>query len=227
MGRVFDADITQVPGVIKEMAAYRTWTDPRLKEEKEKAADDSRKQLHASLALLPVDAGQVDYLYKRLLKGEPQEVVVIRDALLEQKVDLTGKMWSLLGNPKEDQDRRFRAACALAVFTPDDSRWEKTSGDVAATLVIQKPFEIALWTDALKGVGKWLIPPLADFVVEEKRSVSDRGMIASIYGNYAANTPDAYARLEKQLDEKSEPNATIEAKCALAKRQASIGMALL
>ena len=115
----------------------------------------------------------------------------------------------------------------MAVFAPDDARWEKVSGDVAATLVIQKPFVIGQWTDALKGVGTWLIPPLADFLVDEKRSVSERGLIASVYGNYAADTPDAYARLEKQLAEKSEPNATAEAKIALAKKQASIGVALL
>jgi hypothetical protein len=64
-----------------------------------------------------------------------------------------------LKNPKNDQDERFRVASALAVFAPDDSRWEKVSGDVAATLVIQKPFVIGQWTDALKGVGRWLIPP--------------------------------------------------------------------
>ena len=39
--------------------------------------------------------------------------------------------------------------------------------------------------------------------------------------------PDAYARLEKQLDEKSDPDASVDAKIALAKRQASVGVALL
>ena len=33
--------------------------------------NDRRKQLHASLALLPVDATQVEYLYGRLLDAEP------------------------------------------------------------------------------------------------------------------------------------------------------------
>jgi hypothetical protein len=53
----------------------------------------------------------------------------------------------------------------LAAFAPDDPRWEKVGDDVAATLVIQKPFVIAQWTDALKGVGRWLMPPLADFLM--------------------------------------------------------------
>ena len=159
----------------------------------------ARKQLHASLALLPVDSGQVDYLYGRLSRANRRKSIVIREALLDHKQDLMEKLWTLLENPKNDQDQRFRAACALAAFAPDDPRWEKVGGDVAATLVIQKPFVIGQWTDALKGVGKWLIPPLADFLVDEKRSVSERGLIASVYGTYAADLPDAYARLEKAV----------------------------
>src|SRR5262249_29524409 len=121
----------------------------------------------------------------------------------------------------------FRAGCALAVFAPDDPRWGKVSGDVAATLVFQKPFVIAQWTEALKGAGRWLIPPLADLLVDEKRSVSERGLIATVYGTYAADVPDAYAGLEKGLTETSGPDATPKAKVDLAKRQASIGVALV
>src|SRR5208282_5512912 len=185
------------------------------------------KQLHASVALLPVDSGQVEYLYHRLLRGEPQEIIVIREALLVHKQDLTERLWTLLGNPKNDQDQRLRAACALAAFAADDPRWEESSGDVAATLVIQQPFVIAQWTDALKGVERWLIPPLADFLLDEKRSVSERSLIASVYGTYAADLPDAYARLEKQLAETSAPGASVAAKTGLARRQASVGVALL
>jgi formylglycine-generating enzyme required for sulfatase activity len=227
VGRAFDANITQVLGITKEMETYRAWTDPLLKEEKEKSTKDARKQLHASLALLPVDSGQVDYLYGRMLKAESEEVVVIREALFDHKQDLTPKLWTLLENPTTDQDQRFRAACALAAFAPDDLRWKKVSEDVAAMLVIQKPFVIAQWTNALKGAGKWLIPPLADFLVDESRSVSDRGLIASIYGTYATETPNAYARLEGRLTEKSETNASVEAESALAKRQASVGVACM
>ena len=227
--RVLDANTTDVNGIVKEMASYRRWVNPLLQEAYSQAEKDNdpRKQLHASLALLPVDSGQVEYLYGRLLEGDPQEVVVIREALLYHKADLTERLWTLLEDPKNDQDQRFHAASALAAFAPDDPRWEKVCPDVAATLVIQKPFVIAQWTEALKGVGHWLIPPLADFLVDEKRSVSERGLIATVYGKYAADLQDEYARLVNQLAKTSEPNATVEAKVALAKKQASIGMALM
>jgi hypothetical protein len=127
-----------------------------------------------------VDSGQVEYLYGRLLKAQPQEVIVIREALFDHQQDLTERLWILLGNPQQDQDQRLRAACALAAFAPDNPRWEKVSGDVAAALVAQKPFGIAQWIDALKGAGKWLLPTLADFLVDEKRSVSERGLAVRI-----------------------------------------------
>ena len=215
--RLFDAPIDRVPEIIKQMEPYSALTTPLLKDEKEKSANDSPKQLYASLALLPSDSGQVDYLYESLLKGEPQEVVVIREALSDHKSVLTEPLWTFLENPKNAQAERFHAACALAAFAPDDLRWKKVSGDVAAVLMPQRPVVIDQRTDALKGARKWLLPPLADFLVDEKRSVSERGSIATIYGSYAIDTPDGYARLEKQLDEHGTPML----------RQASIGTALM
>ena len=57
---VVNADTAQVPDIIGKMAEYRKWADPLLRQENEKAAVNSRQKLHASLALLPVDPGQVD-----------------------------------------------------------------------------------------------------------------------------------------------------------------------
>jgi formylglycine-generating enzyme required for sulfatase activity len=224
--RLLDVGTSQTPDIIRQMEGYRRWTDPWLRLRFEQAVSP-RQKLHASLALLPVDAGQVGYLYERLLEAQPQEVLVIRQALSGHGDDLTGRLWELLQDPKEDQGRRLRAACALAAFAPDDARWDRVSGDVAATLAAQKPFEIARWTEALKGVGTRLLPPLADFLVDEKRSVSDRGLIAVVYGSYASDTPDGYPCLEEGLTETCKPDATAAAKDALAKKRAGLGVALL
>jgi serine/threonine protein kinase/formylglycine-generating enzyme required for sulfatase activity len=227
--RLLESTTADVPGIVQGMAPYRRWVDPLLQDAFAQAQTegDARKQLHASLALLPADAGQVAYLYERLLEAQPQEVLVIRQALSGHADDLTGRLWQLLRDPKGDQGRRLRAACALAEFAPDDARWDRVSGDVAATPAAQKPFEIARWTEALKGVGGRLLPPLADFLVDEKRSVSERGLIAVVYGSFASDTPDGYARLVKGLTEMCQPDATEEARVALARKRASLGVALL
>jgi eukaryotic-like serine/threonine-protein kinase len=227
--RLLESTTVDAPGIVKDMAAYRRWVNPLLQGAYAQAIseNDPRKQLHVSLALLPVDNEQVEYLYGRLLKAEPQDVLVIRKALSDHKADLTERLWTLLENPKNDQNQRFRAACALATFAPGDTRWEKASGDVAATLVNQDSFVIASWTDALKPVGKWLIPRLADFLADENRSLSAKGLIARVYGTYAVDVPDALARLESQLSETCKPDATTEAKISLARKKVSVGVALM
>ncbi len=227
--RLLESTTADVPVIVKDMIPFRRWVDPLLQDAHAQAEkeNDPRKQLHASLALLPVDAGQVEYLYQRLLKSEPREMIVIREALLEHKADLTARLRQTLGAANNDPDQKFRAACALAFVAPDDDRWENLAADVAAMLVMQEPFVIAQWTDALMGAGRWLTSPLADFLVDEKRGLSERGLIGKIYGRFAADKSDAYGRLEQQLTEKAEPNATVEQKVALAKKQASIGVALL
>lgn len=227
--RLLVSTTADAPAVVKQMGPYRHWVDPLLVDayQEAKADMDARKQLHASLALLPVDPGQLEYLYGRLLKAEPQEVVVIREALQAHQHDVTQRLWIFVETPKNDQDERFRAACALASYVPDDPRWEVAAGKVAATLVIQKPFVIAQWTTALKPIEKWLVPSLAEFLADEGRSTSERSLIASVYGMYADDVHDAYGRLEKQLVEQSKSDDSAEARISLAKRQANIGVALM
>lgn len=224
---LLNANTTKVPTVIAEMNNYRQWTDPLLRAANENASADSSEKLHTSLALLPSDATQVEYLYGQLLSSDPQSVVVIRDALAAHKTELTQRLWDFLEDSSNDQGQRLRVACALAVYDPDNIRWQKVSGDLSAALVVQRPLTIAMWKDALRGVSRFLLPELADFLVDENRSDSERGLIAGIYGDYADEYPGAYAILEDQLSETEEVGTTIETRVALAKKQASIGTALL
>jgi hypothetical protein len=91
----------------------------------------------------------------------------------------------------------------------------------------QKPFEIARWTEVLKPVGKALLPPLAAFLEDDRRSPAERALIANIYGGYAADGPAAYAELEKRLAEVSAPDAPAKQKLELTRKQANIGVGLL
>ena len=51
-----------VPAIVQQLSGYRRWADPRLVRVLLSADDQSPEHLHASLALLPVDDAQVDYL---------------------------------------------------------------------------------------------------------------------------------------------------------------------
>jgi formylglycine-generating enzyme required for sulfatase activity len=227
--RLFESGTAGVPGIVKEMPAYRRWLDPLLEEAYARAENDKdpRKQLHASLALLPVDATQVPYLYGRLLLADPQEFVVIRDALCDYREDLTGRLWAVLEGTGGGREQRFRAACALAAYAPDDPRWEKVGAEVAAKLVGESELSIGKWADALQPAGQWLLPPLAAFVEDENRPGSERRLIAKLYGNYAEGKPGAFAPLEQVLAEQGKAGASEQVRTDVAKRQACVGAALL
>ncbi|HQR08281.1 MAG TPA: serine/threonine-protein kinase, partial [Gemmatales bacterium] len=110
--RLLDANTADVPAIVNDMSSYRRWLDPllRIASKEDEVHKDPRKQLHVSLALLPIDTEQMEYLFGRLLKAEPQELVVIREALFDHKQDLMERLWTLLENPKNEQDERFHAA---------------------------------------------------------------------------------------------------------------------
>src|SRR5262249_10915036 len=97
-GRPLDPKTDAVPTIVREMAPYRRWLDPVLRDayREAEAKRDRGKRLHTSLALLPVDATQVEYLYGQLLDAEPHEVPVLRDALAPHKDGLLEKLWAVV-----------------------------------------------------------------------------------------------------------------------------------
>jgi formylglycine-generating enzyme required for sulfatase activity len=225
------AQTTDVPAVVRDLGAYRRWADPLLREALVKAEGDgdARKQLHARLALLPSDPGQVDYLHQRLLAAGPDEIGAIRELLAPHGDGLVEPLWAVLGDRAADPGRRLRAACALAVYAPEDGRWEKVSGDVAGRLVAEHPLVVGKWAEALKPVRRSLLPPLAALLVEEGRGAESRRLITGVYAGYVEGVPDAFAPLEQVLAEEGDPKDKADARVALARRQAdaAVGLAAL
>ena len=56
--------------------------------------------------------------------------------------------------------RRFRAACALASYAPEDDAWGTLAADVVPLLLRQNAFEIPTWVDMLRPVRDRLLPAL-------------------------------------------------------------------
>jgi serine/threonine protein kinase/formylglycine-generating enzyme required for sulfatase activity len=202
-----DADTAQVPGLVAELEGYRAWADPLLKEEYQQAAPNSRQKFHASLALLPVDPGQVDYLYGRLLDAGPTELAVIRDALRGHREELVPRLWAVLRGEGEDPDRRFRAACVLASYdrAGEGGRWPAVSALVAGRLlaaVQQNPSHYPPLLDMLRPVRDRLLGPLGKVFRNRGRPESERSWAASILADYAADRPQVLADLLMDADEK-------------------------
>ncbi len=219
------AEITQVPYLLEDLAPMRAEIVPRLKELIEQPGLSEDEHLRLSLALLPVDASRVDYLYKRLLTAAPDQIAVIVAGLADHKAEVVERLWSVLDDANGDAVQRLRAACALAGYTPQDHRWKKVGGDLAAKLVTENPLVLGKWIDTLRPVSGYLAAPLADIVRDEKTNESRRIAACEVVAAFAADDPTQCRELEKRL---AMPAAASDAqKVSLAKQQANVAAALL
>jgi serine/threonine protein kinase/formylglycine-generating enzyme required for sulfatase activity len=255
--RLLDANTNEVPTIVQDMAPYRRWLDPLLQDASAQAEKDHdrRKQLHTSLALLPVDALQVDYLYGRLLDAAPGEVPVIRDALAPHQEQLVDKLWAVAESPETGKEsQRLRAAAALAKYDSESEKWAKAQEAVGNDLVAVPAVYLAVWMESLRPVWTKLFPQLSAVYRDASRREVERSLATDILADYAADQPPLLADLlldadEKQfaviypklrehgerglpvltgeIDRKLPPDAKDDAKEELAKRQANAAVALL
>jgi formylglycine-generating enzyme required for sulfatase activity len=195
---LLNAEPQAVPALLTGLEATRPEVLPLLKEAYAQAQrnNDRRKQLNASLALLPGDPAQKDYLEQCLLGAAPHEVAVLRDALTPHKQELVPKLWALVGQPVAGRDQeRLRAACALARYDPDSPRWAKIQDQVASDLVGVPAVYLAAWLEAMRPVARHLQAPLARVFRDGKRRETERSLAADILAEYAAAQPDVLADL--------------------------------
>jgi formylglycine-generating enzyme required for sulfatase activity len=172
------AETVNVPKIIEELSSCRPWADDQLREMVKRYPDGSKQRLHASLALLPVDPEQKNYLYDRLVKAkDPDELMVICEALVEQKhyQEIVPRLWA-----ENEPDRRFRAACALATFDAKDPRWESKnlSDEVANRLVQENPGFANRWSIVLIRIRSKLFVSLERIMRDPERPKSERSLAA-------------------------------------------------
>jgi formylglycine-generating enzyme required for sulfatase activity/tetratricopeptide (TPR) repeat protein len=185
----------EVPAIVKQLSGYRRWADPQLVRLVETADPQGREHLHASLALLPVDATQVDYLFDRLLTVSPTELPVIRDALKPYSSTLTPKLWTLLESAKPGDASLLPCAGALALYDPESTNWEVVGGKVAQALVSVDAIFLGLWIEAHRPIRDKLMAPLTSIFQGKEHSESERKLATDILAKYASDKPDRLAEL--------------------------------
>ena len=259
--QLLQADTKNVLSIVDEMAPYRGWINPLLRDAYREAEagqkPDSRKQLHASIALLPVDANQKEYLYSRLLDATPQELPVLRDALIPHQKDLLARLWTIveLKRPaKGKEGQRLRAACALAKYDPNSKQWANVTEPVVNDFVSVPTVYLEHWMDFLRPVAGQLQASLEAVYRDTTRTEAEHNLATNILADYAADQPRVLADLLMDADDRQftalfatlkehgEPELTYlhaeidrrldgvvdeEAKEKLAKRQANAAVALL
>ena len=192
-----------VPAIVKQLSRFRRWADPQMARVAQSAGDQSQEHLHASLALVPVDATQVEYLFHRLLAAAPSDLPVLRDALYTHRTSLTGELWSTLESAKPGDASLLSAAGALAIYDPDNTKWETEGVKVASALVSVNSLVLRPWIEVLRPVRGKLTVPIAEIFADKSRSETVHSLATDILTDYASDDPDRLAELLMVSDHKA------------------------
>jgi len=170
----------------------------------EEQPETHTQRLRAGLALLalsPEDANTVKVqVYEWMLRSnDPQEMLLLRDALLAHQSELKENLWAKVHTTQTPADERFRACVMLAAFDPHSERWQDVGDQVVERLVDANPLHLGLFTRALYPVRNSLIGPLAD-VFNGRKNSDKRNVAASILAEYAADQTDTLVELIKHSD---------------------------
>ncbi len=197
------AGTADVPPIIERIGPYRRWAHPRLVRMLGEAEPSGRANLHARLALLPIDPSQVDPLYVRLIAAEAAELRVLARSLERHKARLAPRLWAELEKAGPGDPNLLASAGALALYEPEDARWSDQAGKVARALVSLNPILAANWLDPLRPVRTRLTPPLEAIFLDPAHPREERGLAADILADYAADEPERLAELLMISDPKA------------------------
>jgi len=200
---LLQAETSQVPSIINTLNTYRSFAEEDLKTAFKNAPQGSNAQLHAALALLPVDPSVVQLLKDRLLSVNYSQFPYVRDLLLVHKDDIVEDYWKILSD-EQDSLIRFKAACALASFAPDDARWtDKRLGQfVAGFLTKVEPSELLPWRNALRPIKESLINPLTEIYRNTKLDPQSRNFATYSLADYLEADPPGLFDLLADADER-------------------------
>jgi serine/threonine protein kinase len=248
------AKIESVPAIVDDLVASQRWANAELQQLLDDSPPGSRHRLHASLALLPNDAGQVEFLKQQLLRSPPQTLAVIRDELHGRGYDVREDLWQQLDDDTAEDAVRFRAALALAPL--DQQRdWASHAefvGDQLVEAASSRPSNYAALAESLRPIRSELFTSLrasyrqpgvvrkkmatsllVDYVADQPQQLADLVLdgdteqFATMLSLLAAFKPKAITRLEDEVAKPLEVADSQAGKELLAQRQANAAAALL
>ena len=194
--------------VLDHLRTSQAEIEPRLREMLQQSNIPDSDHLRASLALLPSDPEQVDYLRDRILSINLAELLAVRSALTPHRNQLIDRMWSVLENSEEAASKRFSAGLVLAGYDPGDSqkslkRWEAHAAFLSQRLldsVAADPSSYEPLVEALRPARHVLFDSLAAAYRDKELPESTRTTATNILVNYASDQPVKLAELLLDAD---------------------------
>jgi serine/threonine protein kinase/formylglycine-generating enzyme required for sulfatase activity len=152
------ANTADVGTLIPEIDKYREWTTPQLRAVLDRRDSSDKQKLNASLALLPDDPSQVDFVTGRLREAKVEDLPVMISLLQPYKDRLQPALWETIKSGVSGG--RLRAAAALAVYDPQSPQWQECASGISNGLLSVPLAEANSWIGLFRPVGGQLAEPL-------------------------------------------------------------------
>lgn len=120
------------------------------------------------------------------MHAAPGEFPILRDALVEHREKLSDRLWSDVDSAASEE-RRLRAAAALATYDSDNPRWETIRDDVVQALTRVSPEFLGDWKEALRPVRAELLDPLAVIFRNHELGELQLALATSTLADYGAD----------------------------------------
>ena len=207
--RLGTVELSRVPQFLQDLNPFLERARDPLVNMFQESSENSRERLYASVALLPLDDSQVEYLRERLLTGEMTEFPFVREHLHPFRNQLTEWLWSAVEQAGSDPARRFRAGLALATFDPAENdatpaRWHACAEFLADRLVdavAYNPAQYGLFEESIQPVRSVLIPPLTQIFRDDSDPLR-RSWVTSLLADLASDFPEVLVDLACEADTK-------------------------
>jgi hypothetical protein len=168
VGQLMTADVQKVPAIIPQMQPYRRWVDPLLYSAVREAEANRNvdSHLNLSLALLPIDATQLDWLTNHVLDAPPDDVDAIRHAIWfrPERNAVVASMKQHMKNieaadssqGRSSQQRaasRLPAASLIALYEPTSLESPALSDSLINELLMTALADRKRWIELLRPAG--------------------------------------------------------------------------
>ena len=205
IGNLGQAEIDQVPAIIKDLQAYGSIAEPKLRQLREDAQATSKQRLHASLALVRHDAKQIPFLTEQLLTATPQQLVVIRLALADHRAEATARLWEVLSDVNANGSKRLPAAGALATLDTNNPQWPAIGEQVARELVLQDAHLLDQWIAVFRPVKIHLTAPLKKLFAQRQNVDQSSAAALALASYLSANMDELFELYEHAEDRQVAP----------------------
>lgn len=184
------ADIEEVPDLLDELKNLTGSVVSELTNAFQSPGTSPSGRVYASLALLPTDASQQTFLTQRVVVSEPQEVKLIGQRFLAEKLTPSNDLWKTVDSSATVPEEKLRLLGLLAQTDPNNDRWPDAAPFLVEQIVAQPPVQAVEWSRLVNTVATEMTQPLLTVFQHAERTEVERTNASTVLAEQHQNDPE-------------------------------------